>query len=111
MDFFWCLRWLQQNHVAQVTAHVLRENLVRFETLPIVTRVSDVPQLAPGTRVALVIGDIDLYLLTLECRFASVAAGDQSGASDVDENLADDGDEVEEPFVTPVGEGVAPAAP
>ena len=74
MEFFWCLRWLQQEEVTETTAFVLRENLVRFEHVPIVTRVPDLPQHANGARVLLAIGAIDLYALTLETRFVATAA-------------------------------------
>lgn len=74
MEFFWCLRWLQQENVRETTAFVLRENLVRFEHVPIVTRVADLAA-APGAHVRIGIGAIDLFELTLECRHAG-AAGD-----------------------------------
>jgi hypothetical protein len=52
----------------------MRENLVRFDALPLVVRVSDLPPLAADTRVRLVIGRIDLLAATLETRYAGVAA-------------------------------------
>ena len=97
MEFFWCLVWLQQEKVEQTTAFVLRDNLVRFERVPIVTRVPDLPALAPGAGVLLAIGAIDLYALTLECRFATIAAE----GSHSDEPLDPEGDEGEA-YASPV---------
>jgi exoribonuclease-2 len=73
MEYFWCLRWLQQESISEITAFVLRENLVRFEHVPIVTRVADLAA-APGAHVRIAIGAIDLFELTLECRHAGAAA-------------------------------------
>jgi exoribonuclease-2 len=74
MEHYWCLRWLLQEQVTETTATVMRENLVRFDALPLVVRVSDLPPLAADTRVRLVIGRIDLLAATLETRYAGVAA-------------------------------------
>jgi exoribonuclease-2 len=74
MEHYWCLRWLIQENVSETTASVLRENLVRFDALPLVLRVTDLPPLAPETRVRLVIGRIDLLAATLETRYAGLAA-------------------------------------
>ncbi len=74
MEHYWCLRWLVQENVSETTATVLRENLVRFDALPLVLRVADLPPLAPDTRVRLIIGRVDLLEATLEARYAGVAA-------------------------------------
>ena len=88
MEFFWCLRWLQQETVTETTAFVLRENLVRFEHIPIVTRVADLPP-SPGAHVRIGIGAVDLFELTLECRYAG-AAGDDVVADPADFELDDE---------------------
>ena len=100
MEFFWCLRWLEQEQISETTAFVLRENLVRFEHVPIVTRVPDLPPLAGGMRVLLSIGAIDLFALTFECRFASAVATSDGNAPPAD--VATDGDNAEEELVSPV---------
>jgi exoribonuclease-2 len=64
------LRWLLQEGINEITARVIRENLVRFEQLPLVMRVADLPPQPPDTPVRLAIGRIDLLAATLECRFA-----------------------------------------
>jgi exoribonuclease-2 len=48
---------------------VLRENVVRLDALPLVTRVASLPPLDPGTRVRLELGAIDLIERTLACTY------------------------------------------
>jgi exoribonuclease-2 len=60
MESYWSLRWLLQERLEQVSAAVLRENLVRIEGLPLVLRIASLPDLAPGTRVRLQVESIDL---------------------------------------------------
>jgi exoribonuclease-2 len=59
METYWTLRWLAQERMRFVEAIVLRENLVRAEGLPLVTRVPSLPELEPGTRVRLEIAQMD----------------------------------------------------
>ncbi len=73
MEHYWCLRWLLQEHVGETTGTVIRENIVRFDALPLVVRLADLPPHAPETRVRIGIGRIDLIAATLECRFAGLA--------------------------------------
>jgi exoribonuclease-2 len=70
LEHYWCLRWLLQEGVTETTASVIRENLVRFDCLPLVVRLPDLPVQAPGAAVKVAIGRIDLIGATLECRFA-----------------------------------------
>jgi exoribonuclease-2 len=69
METYWTLRWLLQEQLKSVDAMVLRENLVRLEGLPLVTRVSSLPALDPGTRVRLDISGADLIERTLACTY------------------------------------------
>ena len=72
MEDYWCLRWLLQENATEVAATVLRDNLVRFERVPLVARVADLPSLAPETSVRLAISRIDLLASTFECRYVGV---------------------------------------
>jgi exoribonuclease-2 len=70
LEHYWCLRWLLQEQVTETTATVIRENLVRFDRLPLVVRLPDLPGLPPETPIRVAIGRIDLLGATLECRYA-----------------------------------------
>jgi exoribonuclease-2 len=67
MEHYWCLRWLLQEGVRVAAADVIRDDLVRFADIPLVTRAADLPELAPGTRVMVEIGAIDLVDSTVRC--------------------------------------------
>ncbi len=60
METYWSLRWLLQEGRGEVDAVVLRENLVRIEGMPLVTRIASLPETPPGTRVRLAIQAVDL---------------------------------------------------
>jgi exoribonuclease-2 len=70
MEHYWCLRWLLQEGIAETTGTVVRDTLVRFDRLPLVVRLPDLPALAAETPVRIAIGRIDLIAATLECRYA-----------------------------------------
>jgi exoribonuclease-2 len=67
MEHYWCLRWLEQEHVTQADGTVLRENLVRFDGLPLAVRVPSLPELEAGARVRLAIEPPDLIGRTVAC--------------------------------------------
>ena len=46
--------------ITEVTASVIRDDLVRFDNLPLVTRAPSVAGVAPGSKVRLAISSIDL---------------------------------------------------
>ncbi len=69
MERYWCLRWLIQESRSTVQATVLRENLVRFDDLPITARVASLPELPPDTTVELAISAIDLLALSFHGEF------------------------------------------
>jgi exoribonuclease II len=69
MERYWCLRWLLQEKAETVVARVVRENLVKFEGLPLYVKVASLPQLSPGDRVELEVTAVDLVDCELHCRF------------------------------------------
>ena len=75
MERYWCLVWLQQQGITEPTATVWRENLVRLDGLPTITKVHSLPELAPGTRVALKVTRIDPLLMELDCRYQGTLEG------------------------------------
>ncbi|MBU0592861.1 MAG: RNB domain-containing ribonuclease [Pseudomonadota bacterium] len=69
MERYWCLRYLQQEGMSTANATLIKENLVRFDRLPLVTRAFGMPELAPGTRVELELSAVDLLELEVRCKF------------------------------------------
>ncbi len=72
MERYWCLRWLIQEKVEQIEAVVLKENLIRLEGLPLVTRVIGAPTLNPGDRLQVAPETIDLLDNECVCRFVAL---------------------------------------
>ena len=69
MERYWCLRWLIQENVQTINAQVIKENLVKFDHMPFLMRVSSLPNMAPDSYVKLEIQDIDLLDRTLRATF------------------------------------------
>jgi len=75
MEHYWCLRWLQQEQVTLSMAQVLRDNLVKFEGIPLYVRVPSLPELEVGSRVLLEIEGIDLIDNSVKARFKELVEG------------------------------------
>ncbi|HMA30885.1 MAG TPA: RNB domain-containing ribonuclease, partial [Casimicrobiaceae bacterium] len=73
MEHYWCLRWLLQEGLAECTATVVRDTLVRFDRLPLLVRLPDMPETPPEARVRVAILRIDLLQPGFECRYAGSA--------------------------------------
>ncbi|MDW8468211.1 MAG: RNB domain-containing ribonuclease [Burkholderiales bacterium] len=67
LEQYWCLKWLEQERVAEAEASVLREGVARLAAIPLVVRVPSLPALAPGARVRLAVRGIDLVALAADC--------------------------------------------
>jgi exoribonuclease-2 len=94
MERYWCLRWLQQQGAATVSAQVLREALARLDTIPLVARVPSLPELPRGAHVRLSIEGIDLLEAELRLRDLELAP-ELAPNSGPDAAFADDeGDDV-----------------
>lgn len=72
MERFWCLQFLIQENITEIQATVWRENLVRLDALPYMTKVPSLPELKAGTRVQLAIQKVDTLLMELHCQFKGV---------------------------------------
>ena len=69
LERYWMLRWMQQEHISEMTASVIREDLVRFDTLPLVTRAPSVMGIAAGAKVRLAISAIDLLDISFHAEY------------------------------------------
>ena len=69
MERYWILRWLQQEGIDTLTATVIREDLVRFDGVPLVTRVPSVMNIPADTQVRLAISQIDLLEISFHAEF------------------------------------------
>ncbi|MBQ0944686.1 RNB domain-containing ribonuclease [Ideonella sp. 4Y16] len=94
IERFWTMRWLAQNGVTELDAAVMKDGLVRAETLPLVFKALGCEPLPRGTRVRVRVTGLDL--LTLEVHASLLTRLDATaGADQAAEN--DDGDEDEAP--------------
>lgn len=91
MERYCCLQYLIQENVETIHATVWRENLVRLDNLPYMTKVYGLPELKPGTRVNLQIQEADTLLIELRTKFigvlenAPVAILDEQEVADIAE--------------------------
>jgi exoribonuclease-2 len=96
LERYWCLRWLQQEGVQRIGAAVVKDDLLRLDGLPMLTRLPGLPALPRGQRVEIDILGGDEIELALHARLHQVLG---EAAPLDDEELAD------EPAVA--GEGAA----
>ena len=92
MERYWCLRWLQQQQITTCTATVLKDDLIRLNNAPLVSRVSGLPQLGRGQQIELHITGTDELALELNIRYVSTI--------DAVVEASDVADEPEAPDVT-----------
>jgi len=59
MERFWTLRYLQQEHIGELTATLVRDNLVRADMLPLVLPVLGAEGLPRGAHVRVRLGEVD----------------------------------------------------
>lgn len=70
MERYWSLKWLLQENISTLNGTVQRENWVKLDGLPLANRVPSLPEMPSGSRVALEIGQVDLFDLSFHARFA-----------------------------------------
>ncbi len=69
MERYWCLQYLIQEDVQEIGATVWRENLVRLDGMPYITKVPSLPETPVGAQVRLKIERVDTLLMELGCKF------------------------------------------
>ena len=72
MERYWSLRWIEQEGKTQVTALVVKDELVRIEGLPMMQRIPGLPELERGRRILLQVLGCDYIELVLETRLLQV---------------------------------------
>ena len=61
LERFWCLRYLEQEGIAQFEGTLIRDELVRANALPLIVRLDRNPELPPKTPVTVNVGTIDYW--------------------------------------------------
>ncbi|AUM00982.1 ribonuclease II [Rhodocyclaceae bacterium] len=74
MERYWCVRWLRQQSLREVEAVVVRDNLVRLESVPLSFKVPSLPLQYPGSRVKLAIEGSDLLDVEVHARYIATLA-------------------------------------
>lgn len=88
IERYWTMRWLEQNGVSELDASVMKDGLVRADTLPLVFRVLGCEPLARGTHVRVRLTGLDL--LTLEIHASLLARLEDTAAAPGSEDEAED---------------------
>ena len=95
IERFWTLQWVAQQGLTDIDASVMKDGLVRADTLPLVFRLPGTENLPRNSRVRARVNSIDL--LTLELHATLAARLDEAAPSTVDAEEAAGEDEESEP--------------
>ena len=87
MERYWCLQYLTQESITEIHGFVWRDNLVRLDVVPYITKVYGLPELKAGTRVSLQIQEVDTLLMELRTKFMGVL--EEPAVQPADDLLAD----------------------
>ena len=105
IERFWALRWLQQQAVTELDAAVLKDGLVRADTLPLVFKALGCDALPRNARVRVRITGIDLLTLELHASLATRlddVAHSSPAAAVVDDSTDDSTDDDEAQAAAPL---------
>jgi exoribonuclease-2 len=92
MERFWTLQYIRQNQITELIGTVIKDNLVRTETLPLVLPALGAQTLARGVRVRVQLGSIDLIALDVKGSVLEVldAPADANRSMDAEEGSDDE---------------------
>ncbi|MDO9091442.1 MAG: RNB domain-containing ribonuclease [Rubrivivax sp.] len=93
IERFWTLRWLAQNGVTELDAAVMKEGLVRADTLPLVFRVVGTDSLPRGSRVRARITGMDLLTLDLHATLVARLDVADTAAAAAEDSASEDEEE------------------
>ncbi len=111
IERFWALRWLQQHGVAELDAVVLKDGLVRADTLPLVFKALGCEALPRNAHVRLRITGIDLLTLDLHASLASRLDDAPAAATAADDAADEDDAASAAPLALAIDMGDAAAEP
>jgi exoribonuclease II len=92
MERYWTLKYLGQQGLSDITGTLIKDNLVRADTLPLVLPVLGAQGLPRGAHLRVKLGAVDL--LTLDVSGTLLERIDASADAVTDETTEDDGEEV-----------------
>lgn len=78
MERYWVLRWLQQQNIQHIPATVIKEDLVRFDIAPFVTRIAGLGELERGQQLVLDLLHINELELSVDCRLREVISPEKT---------------------------------
>ena len=61
LERYWCMRYLQQEGLAQFDGAMIRDELVRADALPLIVKLDRNPELPPKTPVTVKVGELDYW--------------------------------------------------
>ncbi|MDR1349393.1 MAG: RNB domain-containing ribonuclease [Zoogloeaceae bacterium] len=87
MERYWCLRYLAQEAITVAVVIVRRDELARFETLPLFTRPSGALHFPSGQRLKVAIDHLDFLALEAHCHVLEALDVQTLAAEEEDEAL------------------------
>jgi exoribonuclease-2 len=70
LERYWSLRYLLQEGITEAPGAIIRDDLVRIDGMPLVLRAIGLPSAAPGERVRVAFGEVDLWEAHVLARYA-----------------------------------------
>lgn len=105
MERFWTLKHLQQTGTTELTATLIKDNLVRADTLPLVLPVLGAEGLPRGAHVKVRLGAIDEIALDVS---GTVTERLDGALETLDESAEDEGEELAAPLALAIDVNEAP---
>ena len=105
MERFWTLKHLQQTGTTELTATLIKDNLVRADSLPLVLPVLGAEGLPRGAHVKVRLGAIDEIALDVS---GTVVERLDAAVEALDESAEDDGEELAAPLALAIDVNEAP---
>ena len=90
IERYWTLQWLAQQGVAELDASVMKDGLVRADTLPLVFRALGCEGLPRGTHVRVRITGSDALTLEVHANLVARLDGEPAGTAAVDDDSDDE---------------------